>query len=82
MPFNPAVLRITRVALDRHRELALAAVFLALAGWEIFEFAVLERRDTPPPLTLAVLTPGFQVLAILAASSSSAGRSTSTPRRT
>jgi signal transduction histidine kinase len=61
------VLRITRVALDRHRELALVAVFLALAAWEIFEFAVLERRDTPPPLPVAVLTHSLQVLVILVA---------------
>ena len=62
------MLRITRVALDRNRELALVVVFLALAAWEIFEFAVLERRDTPPPLPVAILAHALQVFVILVAS--------------
>src|SRR5262245_28108807 len=42
-------------AVARHRELALAAAFIAMAGWELIEFLFLERPPvTDGPLTLAL----------------------------
>lgn len=56
----------SRLALGRYREIVLVAVFLGLAAWEIFEFAVLEQRDGTS-LPVAFVVHSFQVLVILLA---------------
>ncbi len=62
-----------RAALARHRELGLAAVFVAMAGWELVEFVALEAPHGPVgPLTLALhsmqvlLVAGITALAVRA----------------
>ena len=49
----------------RHREPALAAIFLAAAGWELVEVATIEG---PPPTTgaLSIILHGVQVLIVVA----------------
>jgi signal transduction histidine kinase len=55
------------LAVVKHRELALAATFVAAAGWELVEFVVLEGpRGATAPLALALHS--LQILLILGAS--------------
>src|SRR5262245_48804005 len=52
------------LAVVKHRELALAATFVAAAGWELVEFVVLERaRGVRAPLALGLHA--VQILLIL-----------------
>jgi signal transduction histidine kinase len=55
--------RAVRAAMARHRELGLAAVFAAMAGWELVEFVALEAPHGPVGLLTLVLH-SMQVLLV------------------